>query len=313
MANEVVHDLKGKTVALTGALGLIGRPLHKLLIDEGAIVLPIDLRSGDCFRVDLNDYAETLDFFTNHKVDHVFHLAGKKGGASTGRTQGLDFLTANVRCTMNLVEALVECGFKGRLLFTSSVGAYPGNLVIFEESQALDGEPHASDYYGGHGKRVGELLCRAAHEQHGLDFVTVRPTNCFGPWDTSRIETAMVITALIRRLEAGENPLVLTGNPETRRDFLYSECAAAGMIEAMRRGRITEIYNLGVGAHVSIRMVAEVLADMYQRKLVIKETHDAAPSFRLMDMEKTKSELGFRATFSVEQLRETVEWARANK
>lgn len=301
---------------------MIGRPLvRQLALDERADVIVADIYSEPAELppglkyYNVSDGNDGFAFaFSLHKPEYVFHLAGAKGGAGIGRTHGMDFLLANLKSTIDVVEMATAYSIK-RLMLTSSVGAYPGNKSIFKESDAWDGEPHQSDYFGGYAKRFGELMCKAAQEQYGLDYVVVRPTNIFGPHDRFDAKTSMVIGAFIARLESGENPLVVHANKSAMRDFLYSSECARGMIAAMKYGRSSEIYNLGTGKVVSIEQVAVMLCEIYGRSLEFIHEVDGSPQIRVMDMSKSSRELGFTANNGSikRQLDETVKWLKANK
>lgn len=316
-------DLTERKVLVTGGCGMIGIQLATQLADvENAVVYvtdlqekkPKELESISYHRADLNDPEQAAMVFALVRPDYVFHLAGAKGGTGIGRTKSLTFLLANLRCTMNVVNASI--GSAKRLLFTSSVGAYPGSKSLFKESDAWAGDPHPSDYWGGWSKRYGELMCRAAAEQYEFDFVAVRPTNVFGPHDRFDVETGMVIPALITRLEDGENPLVLRCNKNAMRDFLYAGECARGMIAAMKNGERGEIYNLGVGSPVYVARIAEILCGIYGVKLEVNHVEDGAPQIRCMDMAKSKDQLGFYPPPNGainKQLKDTVAWYKANK
>jgi GDP-L-fucose synthase len=314
-----MHDLKDHNVLLTGGSGLIGRPLLDLLIAEGARVTvwdmykPKDLPKGVSYKnIDLNfeqDLASTWDF------EYIFHLAGAKGGTGIGRSKAADFFLANVKSFVNLASRLASGkGNLRRLLYVSSIGAYPGDKQIFRECDLWKGLPHQSDFYGGFSKRVGELICAALHEQHGLDYVVVRPTNCFGPHDRFDAKTSMVVGALIRRAADGENPLRVWGDGSAMRDLLYSQDAARGMLLAMKNGESGEAYNLGTGKPVSIKAVAEAVGRNFGVRVEFDGQKDTSGFMRAMDMSKSKEQLGFTAEWAFERgVAETIEWFKNNQ
>ena len=315
-------ELSGKNVLVTGATGLLGRPLVDALIKRGAKVtgigfesLPADWpRAAAYLRADLSEF----DGWTNqtYEIDYIFHLAGAKGGVGIGQTKAADFMRGNILSTVNMFSEIIsEDNRPQRILYVSSVGAYPGDRVVFNENEDIwRGPPHRSDFYGGVSKRFGEALCEAHRVQHGIDYVVVRPTNCFGPYDRFDPETGMVIAALIARAEAGERPLKVWGDGLAMRDFLYSKDAAEQMILAMTRGESGEAYNLGTGKAVSLGAVLGDLKAIYRDlEWQFDYTKPSGPGLRQMDMRKLAA-LGvlFCARMPL-ALTETVEWYRANK
>lgn len=334
-------DLRGKRVLVTGASGLLGRPLVDKLIERGAVVrgCGIELRPPDWPSQAEYVYADISGRFgltdvLDEEIEYIFHLAGAKGGAGIGRTKGYDFMMANLGSTLKLFEGIetlrehYDAKLK-RVLFTSSVGAYPGKYDVFTEEMLESGPPHASDYFGGYAKRFGEVLCKAYREQYGLDFIIVRPTNCYGPYDRFDPETGMVIAALIARIEKGENPLIIDDDGLTRRDFLYSKDCAEGMVRALELGASGEAYNLGTGVASTLIEVARALLYAYP-KLDIKwgkwgkdiEAAEfapgAAPRLRMMDMYKATGRFGNFLLYDgpsglLRGICETVDWYKANK
>lgn len=322
-----MHDLKGKNVLVTGATGLLGRPLVDKLIRRGAHVdgvgierTPFDWpENANYASLDLSDRAQWEGVL--YQIDYVFHLAGAKGGVGIGRTRAADFMRGNCLSTLHLFsEWMSEPSPPSRLLFTSSVGAYPGDKAVFHEDDLEVGPPHQSDYFGGYSKRFGEVLCKAYREQHGLDYVVVRPTNCFGPYDRFDPETGMVVAALIARLESqivreaitSGQPLEVWGDGTARRDFLYSKDAAEQMIMVMERGAPGEAYNLGTGDTISIKDLLVHLSRFYLFNYKFLADKPSGPSERKMSMAKTAALGPVADTPLHDALLETINWYRAN-
>lgn len=319
-------DLAGKNVLVTGATGLLGRPLVDGLIERGANVfscgfepLPLDYPLKATYaQLDMGDREQFGNLLED--IEYVFHLAGAKGGVGIGQSKAADFMRGNILSAVNLYHEIVaELSFDHhvrRVLFVSSVGAYPGDLAIFSEQDDIwRGAPHQSDFFGGVAKRVGETLCEAHRQQYGIDCVIVRPTNCFGPFDRFDPETGMVIAALIARIEAGERPLKVWGSGATWRDFLYSKDAAEQMILVMEHGASGGAYNLGTGRAFTLENVLYWLQEVYpDLTWEFDANRPSGPSIRKMDMTKFRSEIGLLPRTNMRQaLEETVEWYRANK
>jgi GDP-L-fucose synthase len=319
-------ELRGKSVLVTGATGLLGRPLVDALLARGARVLGtgIERRPDDwpgCGYQQLDLLTQGWGWLLGG-VDYVFHLAGGKGGVGIGRSRAYDFININLQPTLQLLGELRARARDGRpigrLLFVSSVGAYPGDRTVFYEHDLEGGPPHQSDYFGGYTKRFGEVMCKAAREQFGLDYVVVRPTNCYGPYDRFDPETGMVIAALIARAEAGENPLKVWGDGTAARDFLYSKNAADQMLVAMERGVSGEAYNLGTGYTQSIRRILDILKIVAYPNLTwtFDETKPTGPQSRQMSIEKLlklNPQTFARMRADSLGLAETVYWYRENK
>ena len=321
---QPAYNLSGASVLVTGATGLLGRPLVDALLTRGANVVgagmesrpvdfPVDAEYWSCDLSRAHAWTGQLDEF-----EFIFHLAGAKGGVGIGQSSAADFMRGNLLSTINLLNELaaLKRDVLKRLLFVSSVGAYPGHLSVFDEAGDIwVGKPHSSDFFGGVAKRTCEALCEAHWEQYGLNYVVVRPTNCFGPFDRFDAKTGMVIAALIARIEFGENPLVVWGDGSARRDFLYSVDAAEQMIVAMERGGTGEAYNLGTGYAISIDEVVGHLSKIYPgQKFRYDCMGPSGPNVRLMDMRKLFSlSVNLRNTHMQFALEQTINWYRANK
>ncbi len=187
--------------------------------------------------------------------------------------------------------------------------------IAAKEEEFWDGAPHESDKYGGWSKRIGEIWCQANRDQRGLNYVTVRPTNTYGPWDNFDPVTGMVVGALIGRAAKGENPLKPWGRPDVKRDLLYSDDCARGMILAVEKGRIGEAYNLGMGKATAMGDVAAA-ASQYAGKgsFEFDDSKPAGPNIRLMDITKAREELGFDPQVNAwDGIQITAEWYKANQ
>lgn len=248
-------------------------------------------------------------------MDYVFHLAGIKGSVSLGKTRTASFFVPHLLMNTLMMEAAYRANV-ARYLYTSSVGVYPPADVFFEDD-AWKGPPYPSDRFPGWAKRMGELQAEAYKIEYGWEKVAiVRPTNIYGPYDNFDPQTAMVIPALIARVAAGENPLVVWGDGSPVRDFLFSHDCAEGMLLALELGANCTPINLGGGHRTSIKQIAEIIGACFPEppRIEFDPSKPAGQPLRVMDIHRAKEMLGFSPRTSIEQgVRQTVEWYLSNR
>jgi len=201
-------------------------------------------------------------------------------------------------------------------LYTSSI-AVDSPSGVFVEDKAWDGPPHPTDRFAAWAKRMGELQAEAYKVEYGWDKIAiVRPANVYGPYDNFDSKTAMVIPALISRVAAGENPLVVWGDGSAIRDFIFARDCAEGMLLALGKETSCTPINLGSGKGTSIKeLVQTILACFPNPPQVIWDTSKSSgQDIRLMDISRANEILGFTPKTSLRQgIKETVEWYKPNR
>jgi GDP-L-fucose synthase len=309
---------KDKKVLVTGGTGLIGRPLVEMLVAHGAKVTVVSLDDpsrapeGIIFkRADLREFSNCLEICKDQEI--VFQLAGVKGSPAMTAKRPASFFVPTITFSINMMEAARRCNVE-RFLFTSSVGVYSPSDVFYEDD-VWKTFPSPNDRFAGWAKRMGELQAQAYQIEYGWDKISiVRPANVYGPYDNFDPNNAMVIPSLIKRALDGENPLVVWGDGSPIRDFIHSRDVARGMMMAIEKG-ISEPINLGSGTGVTIKEIAEIVADSIPNSPIpvvwdiTKPTGDAK---RLMDMTRANS-YGFYPEISIRQgIQETIQWYLQN-
>jgi GDP-L-fucose synthase len=200
-----------------------------------------------------------------------------------------------------------------RVLYTSSIGAY-ASAEVFREAEDAETAP-PMDMFPGWAKRMAELQIRAYAIEHGLtNFAIVRPCNVYGPGDTFDPAHAMVIPALMARIAAGEDPVVVWGDGSAIRDFAYSADVAEGMILALHHGTGGRPVNLASGRGTSIRELVETLRTVVPFHYRFDATKPAGFPRRIMDISRARRTLGYEPrTTLAEGLRLTWEWFVAHR
>jgi GDP-L-fucose synthase len=231
-----------------------------------------------------------------------------------GNSRAASFFVPHLLMNTLMMEAARQAGAE-RYLYTSSIAVYHPTDV-FVEDRAWDGPPHHTDRYGAWAKRMGELQAEAYREEYGWDRIAiVRPANVYGPYDNFDPKTAMVVPALISRVAAGENPLVVWGDGSAVRDFIYSRDCAEGMLLALEKGADCTPINLGSGKGASIRELVDAVVAAFDDPPDVKwdTTKPSGQSVRLMDITRAREMLGFTPRTSLVQgIQETLAWYLAN-
>jgi len=316
---------RAKRVLVAGGTGTLGVPLVKLLLERGADLSVVALDSPEFARealgidvhfrrLDLTDFENCLR--ATEGQDYVFNLVGIKGSVGIGQTKVASYFYPMILFQTHLMEAAFRNEVSG-YLFVSSVCGYPQSSSPKKEDDMWLGLPKQNDRIPGLAKRIGEVQGETYLLEHGWEGVKiVRPANVYGPFDDFDPATAQVIPALIARMAGGENPVKVWGDGTAVRDFIYSEECAYWLAEAMEKGPPSVPVNLGSGAPVTIRKVAETNARHMPEppRLEWDASKPTGDPVRLLDMTRARKTLGFDQRVSLDEgIRRTVDWYLANR
>ena len=308
-------NFENEKVLITGGAGMIGRQLVDLLIAEGAEVHVADIKHPEDMlqkvsfhNVDLRSYNDCLRICQD--VDYVFNLVGIKCSPRVCIEEPANIMGPMMQFNTNMLEAAMKNNIKW-YLYTSTVGVYQPAEVL-KEDDVWNTQPSKNDWFGGWAKRMGELQCQAYQKQYGEGKCSiVRPANVYGPHDNFDLNSAMVIPSLIRKAFSNDT-LEVWGDGSSIRDFIHARDVATGMLH-MVKNKITEPVNLGSGDEISIKRIAERIAqkaDVKIKWLVEKPTGDPR---RVFDMSRANS-YGFYPKISIEEgVSETIDWYIENK
>ncbi len=307
---------RNKRVLVTGGTGLIGIPLVKRLLEEGANVKVVSLddppainMEAEYIKGNLCDWAFCKSIVKN--MDAVFHLAGTKGAVSTGIQKAASFFVPHLVFNTFMMEAARQ-GDVDRYLYTSTVGIYP-SAKIFKEENAWDGPPHYTNYYAGWAKRMGELQAEAYQREFGWDKIAiVRPANVYGPFDYFESDSSMVIPSLIRRAVNGEDPFVVWGDGSAIRDFVYSDDVAEGMLLALEKAADGTPLNLGSGIGYSIKTLVSIIQEYIPELNVEWDfSKPKGEDIRVLDISRAKERLGYVPRTDLRRgIQMTLDWYR---
>ena len=298
---------------MAGHRGLVGSSIVRAL--ETAGYDPPILRSRD--ELDLRDQAAVRDFFAEQRPDIVFLAAGTVGGINANNTYRWDFLFDNLVIETNVLGAALETGVR-RVVFFGSSCIYPREAPQpISETHLLTGPlEHTNEPYA-IAKIAGLKLVEAASSQFDRQWVSLMPTNLYGPNDTFDLDKSHVLPALLRRFheakharEAGEDAVVtLWGNGTARREFLHVDDASRAAIMLMESGK-TGLFNAGSGTDLPIRELAALVAGVVGYDGPVEwdlSKPDGTPR-KLMDSSRIHA-IGWKPRIPLEEgLRATYQW-----
>jgi GDP-L-fucose synthase len=298
----------GKTVAVTGGAGFLGRRTVAMLDDLGA-----DVNVVRSVEHDLRDRAACFDALRDKQV--VIHLAANVGGIGYNRRNPGPLAHDNLAMGLNVFEASRELGVE-KLVAACSVCAYPKfTPVPFREDEIWNGYPEESNAPYGLAKKMLLVLSDSYRRQYGLDSCAPVMANLYGPGDNFDLEDSHVIAAMIHKyvlaVERGESEVVLWGTGEPSREFLYVDDAADGIVLATERYDKSDPVNIGAGQEIAINDLIELIRRLtgFQGKIVRDLTKPDGQPRRFLDTARAREAFGFVARTSFEEgLRKTIEW-----
>ncbi|XP_071342472.1 GDP-L-fucose synthase-like [Trachinotus anak] len=307
-------------VLVTGGSGLVGRAIHRIVIEEKGAKEGeewIFLSSKDA---NLMNMEETRAVFEKHRPTHVIHLAAMVGGLFKNMKYNLDFWRNNVYINDNVLQAAHEVGVV-KVVSCLSTCIFPDKTTYpIDETMIHNGPPHESNFGYAYAKRMIDVHNRAYFQQHGQYYTAVIPTNVFGPHDNFSIEDGHVLPGLIHKAYIAQKegkPLVVWGSGTPRRQFIYSLDLARLFLWVLRDYPEVDPIILSVGEEdeVSIKEAADAVVEALGFKgEVIYDTSKADGQFK-----KTASNAklcrylpDFTFTPFKQALKETCDWFVAN-
>ena len=304
--------LSGARIFVAGHRGLVGSAIRRRL--EAAGCGNLILRSHR--ELDLTRQAEVEAFFASEKPEYVFLAAAKVGGIWANSNYPAEFIYRNITIQTNIIHAAYLSGVK-KLLFLGSSCIYPRDCPQpMKEEYLLSGYLESTNEPYAVAKIAGIKMCQSYNRQYGSRYISVMPTNLYGPEDNFDLETSHVLPALIRKFheakERGLTEVVIWGTGTPRREFLHVDDLADACVFLMEHYDGSEIVNIGVGEDQTIRELAEMIAEVvgFAGKLSFDTTKPDGTPVKLLDVGRL-NRLGWKARIALRNgLAETYEWYR---
>ncbi len=295
----LLFGLRRKRIYVAGHNGMAGSAIVRRLAGEGCEILTVERRV-----VDLTNQSQTESWLKENKPDAVFLAAGHVGGIYANDAYPADFITNNLAIGLNVIRGSFKAGVK-KLLALGSSCIYPKlALQPMSEDALLTGPLEPTNEWYAVAKIAAIKLCEAYRKQHGTDFISVMPTNLYGPGDNYHPENSHVPAALIRRFHeakiAGAPTVPVWGTGKPRREFLCSDDLADACVFVMKHYSGAGFLNVGTGTDVTIAEFAETVRAIvgYKGELVFDTTRPDGPPQKLLDVSKL-NKLGWFAKISL--------------
>jgi GDP-L-fucose synthase len=306
---------KSDKIFVAGHRGMVGSAFVRSLRAEGFT----NLLEPDRSELDLISESDVFDIFKKEKPWVVILAAAKVGGIKANNDFPVEFLLDNLRIQNNVIRSAFQTGVR-KLLFLGSSCIYPKLAPQpISESALLTGPLEPSNEAYAIAKIAGIKLCQAYAGEYGANFISVMPTNLYGPNDNFDLETSHVLPALLRKAHEAktrdEKKLAVWGTGEPRREFLHVDDLAAACLLLLEKYDSPEIINIGCGEDVTIRELAELICDVvgFDGELVWDNTKPDGTPRKLLDVTKIR-DLGWQPTIPLrEGIAQTYDWFLAHR
>jgi GDP-L-fucose synthase len=296
-------------VLVTGGGGFLGSHLVERLQAKG--IEPFVARRSE---YDLTLAAEAVRVFEDAEPELVFHLAAEVGGIGANRASPGRYWYANLMMGAHVLEQARLHG-SGKIVLAGTVCAYPKHTPIpFREDDLWNGYPEETNAPYGVAKKALLVGAQAYRDQYGTNAIFLLPANLYGPRDNFHETNAHVIADLIRKMHESRDEVVLWGDGTPTREFLYVEDCVDALLLAAERYNGAEPVNLGAGKEISIRDLAELVAELsgFEGEIRWDTSMPNGQPRRSLDATRARELFGFEAKTTLrEGLERTIAWYRA--
>lgn len=305
---------KDSKIFIAGHRGLAGSAIYRKLVELGHTNLIIRTHS----EVDLENQKATNDFFSEYKPEYIFIAAAKVGGIHANNTYKADFIYNNLMIQCNIINAAHKNHAK-RVVFLGSTCIYPRLCEQpMREDLLLSGPLEPTNESYAIAKIAGVKMIEAYNKQHSTNYLSVMPTNMYGPEDNFNLENGHVLPALIRKFHEAKieniEDVTLWGSGKAKREFLHVDDMADAVIFLAKLENNPGLVNVGTGKELSIKELAFLISEVvgYQGEIKFdSESPDGTPR-KLSDITKIKN-LGWAPKIELKKgLENTYQWMLDN-
>ena len=297
-------------IYVAGHRGMVGSAITRALDIAGYK----NILTATHSKLDLLDQKAVADFFSQEQPDYVFLAAAKVGGIMANSTYPADFLYENLMIETNIIKNAYANNAK-KLLFLGSSCIYPkmAQQPIKEESLLTGALEETNEAYA-IAKIAGLKLCEMYNRQYGTNYISVMPTNLYGPNDNFDLENSHVLPALIRKFHEAKindsDNVVVWGTGIPVREFLYADDLAEACLYLMQSYNHSKIVNIGTGIGITIKDLAEKIREVvgYRGNICFDTTKPDGTPVKINDVTYLKN-LGWQARTTIDEgLTKTYQW-----
>ncbi len=288
-------DVSGRRIFVAGHNGMVGSAIVRRLAKTDCRLITAGRKT-----LDLLKQRETEEFLADNKPEAVVMAAARVGGIQANNTLPADFIRDNLVIATNVIHGAFRAGVD-KLLFLGSSCIYPRDAYQpISEEALLAGPLEPTNQWYAVAKIAGIKLCQAYRRQYGADYISVMPSNVYGPADNYHPEHSHVVAALIRRIHeakhSGAASVTVWGTGTPRREFLFVDDLAEACLVVLERYSAEPHLNVGTGEDITIAELARLIAEVigYRGELVFDPSRPDGMPRKLLDVSKINA-LGWQA------------------
>ena len=311
---------KNTKIYIAGHRGMVGSAIWRALESEGYTHI-IGKTSSE---LDLRDQIQVYQFFKNEKPNVVINAAARVGGILANNNYPYNFLMENLQIQNNLIDAALISEVE-KFIFLGSSCIYPKLAKQpLKEEYLLTGPLEPTNEWYAIAKIAGVKACQAIREQFGKDFVSLMPTNLYGPHDNFDLQTSHVLPAMIRKFHDAKikekktglsEPVELWGSGSPKREFLHVDDLAKAVVFSLENKMDEHLYNAGTGTDLSIKELALTIQNIvkHQGEIIWDDTKPDGTPRKLLDVSKL-NKAGWKHEIELEEgIRKTYTWFMDNQ